>query len=109
VLGRRRHRNTEAILVRTLLLAIAVTAALWWLLRPRRRSRRADQYAASPEPTYRAVKTFRTPGGVATTVYDIYEHGRLVATTWRCDCGVERYDGPASRHEAIRHHEAHVR
>jgi hypothetical protein len=55
------------------------------------------------------VKTFRTPGGVATTVYDIYEHGRLVATTWRCDCGVERYDGPASRHEAIRHHEAHVR
>jgi hypothetical protein len=95
--------------MRTLLLAIVVTAVLWWLFRPRLQGRRADRHAASPEPTYKAVKTFRTSGGVATTVYDIYDHGRLVVTAWRCDCGAGDYDDPKSRREVIRHHETHLR
>jgi hypothetical protein len=114
VLGRRRRSNAEASLVRTLLLALAVTAVLWWLLRPRR-SARAVRYDASEEPTYRAVRTFRTPGGVATTVWQAtWRNGGPVQRwhSWTCDCGggVEGYDTlREAAPDAIAHHEAHGR
>ena len=55
-------------MTRSIVVAIAVTAAIRWLFRPRpRRGRQAGGFA-EPRPTYRAVRTFRTPGGVATTV-----------------------------------------
>jgi len=100
--------------VRTLLLALAATAVIWWLFRPRRRGRRADRYAA-PEPTYKAVKTFRTPGGVATTIYAAeWRNGGPVQRwhTWTCDCGggVEGYDTlREAAPDAIAHHEVHGR
>jgi hypothetical protein len=105
----------RAVVIRSLLIALAVTAVLWWLFRPRRTGRRADRYTASPEPTYRAVKTFRTPGGVATTVWEAtWRPGGPVRRwhSWTCDCGagVEGYDTlREAAPDAIAHHEAHGR
>ncbi len=100
--------------MRTLLLAIVVTAVLWWVFRPRRSARRAGGFA-EPRPAYRAVRTFRTPGGVATTVYEAtWRNGGPVQRwhSWTCDCGsgVEGYEALRfAVPDAIAHHEAHGR
>jgi len=103
------------------LLAAAVLAGLaWWLLRPRPRKRRpvaaSDPYADA----WTHLRTFRTPGGVATAVYEvkrcaINRHGQPIWRTlfaWRCDCAAND-DGyvfrPAATRDAIHHHEGHAR
>jgi len=99
--------------MRTLLFALVMTAVLWWLFRPRPRGRRADRYAASLYPTYRPLRAFRTPGGVATTVYEV----ALLDTTWavwRSDCGGHCYESDGltyrdAQREAVAHHLAHGR
>jgi hypothetical protein len=101
--------------VRPLVITILITTLLWWLFRPRRNARRTARYAVAEKPTYRAVKTFRAPGGVATTVYKaVWRNGGPVQQwhSWTCDCGgeVEGYKALwQARREAIAHYESHVR
>ncbi len=100
-------------MIRSIVIAIVVTAVLWWVFRPRRSARRVRY--AEPQPTYRAVRTFRTPEGVATTVYEaVWRNGGPVQRwrTWTCDCGggVEGYEALRfAVQDAIAHHEAHGR
>ncbi len=96
-------------MTRTLIIAIVVTAMLWWLFRPRRRGRRADRYATLPEPTYKAARTFRTPGGFATTVWEAtWRNGGPVQRwhSWTCDCGVGEEGG--TLREAVADAVAHI-
>jgi hypothetical protein len=103
----------RAVVIRSIVIAIAVTAVLWWVFRPRRSARRVRY--AEPQPTYRAVRTFRTREGVATTVYEaVWRNGgpvqRWRTWTWDCGGGVEGYEALRSAvQDAIAHHEAHGR
>jgi hypothetical protein len=95
--------------MRTLLLALVVTAVLWWLARPRQRGRRADRHAM-PEPTYKVVKTFRTQGGFDTTVWEAeWRPGGPVQQwhSWGCDCSVG-VDGCDTLREATSDAVAHI-
>lgn len=91
--------------MRTILLALAVAAVLWWLFRPQRRGRRAEQ-SAEAEPTYRAVKTFRTSGGFGVTIWTVrLRSERWLA--WTCDCGVHN-EGHDSLRDAASDAVAHI-
>jgi len=101
-------------MLRALLVAAAAVALAWWLTRPRpgRHHATPRRPRASAGPACKAVRTFRTPGGVATTVYEFdYGDGHRHFGWW-CDCGSGTYEsdrGPLhhARGQAIRHHETH--
>lgn len=102
-----------------LLIALAIALLAWWLVRPRKKRRRVyrnDPYADQWTP----LRTFRTSGGVTTTVYEvkrnpgINHYGKPIWHTdyaWYCDCaaGDSGYDyrHPAQR-DAIHHHGLHA-